>query len=43
MAEKKEGESLAGLIGKNTELSGKEKLSVVWRLSVPAILAQRSR
>lgn len=40
MAEKKEEESLAGLIGKNTELSGKEKLSVVWRLSVPAILAQ---
>ena len=40
MAEKKEEESLAGLIGKNAELSGKEKLSVVWRLSVPAILAQ---
>mgnify|MGYP005807488093 FL=1 len=29
MAEKKEEESLAGLIGKNAELSGKEKLSVV--------------
>ena len=40
MEEKEQG--IAGLIGNDTEMSRREKLSVVWRLSVPAILAQIS-
>ena len=40
MEEKEQG--IAGLIGNDTEMLRREKLSVVWRLSVPAILAQIS-